>query len=145
MQKHFCVEVYVYNRKKQQFLLVHHKKLGKWVQPGGHVDPEESPEEAAIREVKEETGLDVCLIGKRVPRASDYILPLALQKNVISKDHIHMDFVYLAETRGCRKAVLNQAESHGIGWFSLQEILDPSFNTFDDVRWWCEKIVNEKS
>lgn len=143
MQKHFCVSVYIYNQNKQQFLLVNHKKLGKWIQPGGHIDPEESPEEAAIREVKEETGLNIVLIGERIPRASDYILPLALQKNVISKDHVHMDFVYLAKVQGNQKITLNQNESEGIAWFSLPEILNPDFNTFDDVRVWCEQIVKK--
>ena len=81
MEKHFCVSVYVYDEKEQKVLLVKHKKMGLWVQPGGHVEPNESMEEAAIREVYEETGLTVELLGKRVPRDCDYILPLAIQKN----------------------------------------------------------------
>ena len=59
IEKHFCVSVYVYDKTNKKFLLVHHKKLGVWVQPGGHVELNESPEEAAIREVYEETGINV--------------------------------------------------------------------------------------
>lgn len=40
-------------------LLLCHKRLGLWLQPGGHVDPGESPWEAALREAHEETGLSV--------------------------------------------------------------------------------------
>lgn len=80
MKKHFCVSVYVYNPKNSKFLLVKHRKAGKWLQPGGHVEPNEDPEEAALRETFEETGLRVKLVGKRFPRKQDFILPLALQK-----------------------------------------------------------------
>jgi 8-oxo-dGTP pyrophosphatase MutT (NUDIX family) len=38
-------------------LLHRHKRLGLWLQPGGHIDPGEAPEDAALREVAEETGL----------------------------------------------------------------------------------------
>lgn len=80
MKKHFCVSVYVYNPKNSKFLLVKYRKAGKWLQPGGHVEPNEDPEEAALRETFEETGLRVKLVGKRFPRKQDFILPLALQK-----------------------------------------------------------------
>ena len=47
-------------------LLLRHKRLGIWLQPGGHVDPGETPWNAALREAGEETGLDVAL--RRPPR-----------------------------------------------------------------------------
>lgn len=141
MKKHFCVSVYVYDEKKQKVLLVKHKKMGLWVQPGGHVELNESMEEAAIREVYEETGLMVELIGNRVPRECDYILPLAIQKNLVKDDHIHMDFVYVAKVIGNNELVQNVEETDGIKWYSLDEINDSNFETFDDVREWCKYII----
>jgi 8-oxo-dGTP diphosphatase len=46
-----------------QVLLVHHNKIGQWLYPGGHVDPDEDPAEAALREVREETGIEATVIG----------------------------------------------------------------------------------
>lgn len=142
IEKHFCVSVFVYDRDTKKFLLVKHKKMGTWVQPWGHVELNEDPEEAAIREVYEETGVRIKIIGERKPRDCDYILPLAIQKNVVNDKHIHMDFVYVAYLDGSNELTLNENESTDIAWFSLTEIKNSSFNTFPDVIEWSELIYN---
>ena len=81
MTRHFCASVFVINPENKKLLLVKHKKFNKWVQPGGHIEDEETPEEAALREVYEETGLHVRLLGERFPREEDFIRPLGIQKN----------------------------------------------------------------
>ena len=45
-------------------LLLYHRSLAMWLPPGGHIDPHELPDEAAVREVVEETGIDVVLTGR---------------------------------------------------------------------------------
>jgi len=140
MEKHFCTSVYIFNPENKTFLLIKHKKLGKWMQPGGHVEENEDPEECAIREVKEETGLDVELIGNRLPRDGDFICPLALQKNMINEEHMHMDFVYEARVIGGMEHI-NNLETDGMKWFILEEICNKDFNTFPEIKVWCKKIV----
>jgi len=142
MEKHFCVSVYVYDDKNDKMLLVKHKKMGKWVQPGGHIEANESPEEAAIRETFEETGLKVELIGERKPRDIDFIIPLAIQNNKVKDDHYHMDFVYVAKVVGNNELVKNEEETDGIAWFSLEDVKKEGFETFDDVIEWFEYIRN---
>ena len=145
MEKHFCVSVYVINPKDMKFLLINHKKLGRWVQPGGHIELNEDSEEAAIRETFEETGIKVKLIGERIPREQDFIKPLALQKNIINPDHIHIDIVYMAIPVKADILVNNKRESYGINWFSINEIMDKNFKTFDDVKIWCTEIIKNMS
>ena len=55
-------------------LLLLHKKLGAWLPPGGHIGPNELPEDAAVREVREETGLEVELLGSSRQMGSVAIL-----------------------------------------------------------------------
>lgn len=143
MKKHFCVSVYVYNPEIKKFLLIKHRKTGKWLQPGGHIEANEDPEEAALRETFEETGIRVRLIGKRFPREQDFVTPLALQKNVVEKDHIHIDLVYLAYPLANQQEIINYKETEGLEWFTLDEITDDKFETFDDVKSWCSKIAND--
>lgn len=117
MEKHFCVTVYII--KDNQVLLIDHKKLGKWLPAGGHIEPNESPEEAAIREVKEETNLSVDLIPM-----NSLSTAWGVQENFIKENHYHYDVIYLAKptTDDIKQ---NLDETNGIKWFDVNEINDP--------------------
>src|SRR5256885_16696101 len=64
----FTVAIFVVHDGK--ILLIHHRKLNAWLPLGGHIELDEEPEQAALREAKEESGLDVELIGERPPTTS---------------------------------------------------------------------------
>jgi 8-oxo-dGTP pyrophosphatase MutT (NUDIX family) len=61
MERLICVTIYVFNKDITKALFIDHRKLRKWLPPGGKVDPNETPEDAALRECLEETGLQVTL------------------------------------------------------------------------------------
>lgn len=52
-------------------LLVHHKRIGAWLPPGGHIDDGELPHEAAAREVFEETGIEVDVLSEKLPHTEN--------------------------------------------------------------------------
>ncbi len=56
-EEHFCIMFLPLNLSSQQVLAVHHKKAGKWLFPGGHIEPGESLTQTLNREVHEEVGL----------------------------------------------------------------------------------------
>jgi len=58
-KKHFSVYFLPYNPKTKQVFIVHHKKSGLWLSPGGHIDSGESPLDTLKREVREEVGLEI--------------------------------------------------------------------------------------
>ncbi|PIR54531.1 DNA mismatch repair protein MutT, partial [Candidatus Peregrinibacteria bacterium CG10_big_fil_rev_8_21_14_0_10_42_8] len=60
--RHFTATAFIVDSQKRT-LLLWHKRLQRWMPPGGHIDPNETPEETAARECKEETGLDVEIVG----------------------------------------------------------------------------------
>src|ERR1700728_4814961 len=56
-KKHFTASAVV--MEQSHILLVHHRRIGAWLPPGGHIEENELPHQAAIRETKEETGIDI--------------------------------------------------------------------------------------
>jgi 8-oxo-dGTP pyrophosphatase MutT (NUDIX family) len=109
-------------------VLLHlHKKLGKWLQPGGHIELDEDPNQAAMREVKEETGFDIELIGNPRPTLqefdlsdSDIIPPKFLNRHHFNEMHEHVDFVYFGTIIGGKETAEEGSE---IRWFSREDVL----------------------
>ena len=59
MEIHFCATACIVDKENKKILFIHHKKLNKWLFVGGHIEENEDPETAVIREIKEETNLDI--------------------------------------------------------------------------------------
>jgi 8-oxo-dGTP pyrophosphatase MutT (NUDIX family) len=146
----FTVAIFVVHDGK--VLLVHHRKLDKWLPLGGHIELEEDPEQAALREAKEESGLDVELLGERPPTTSPgtraLIAPRFLDIHRITETHEHIGMIYWARPkrgRGALAAELAAAEHHDIRWCSTEELdhLQPPMS--DAVKWYCRKAIGEIS
>ena len=144
MKRHFCASAFIIDPYTKKILLIKHKKNGRWTQPGGHMEGNETPEEAALREVYEETGLRVRLLGERFPREDDFIRPLGIQKNrktmVDGEMHMHVDIIYAAVPNDDNEAKLNTEESDDIRWFSREEL--EYIDCFPDIKITMDYILN---
>ncbi len=91
-------------------VLHRHRRLGRWLQPGGHLDPGELPEEAVVRECSEETGLAVAH-----PAVGPRLVHVDVHDAVAG--HVHLDLRYLLEG-GDRDPAPQRGESPDVAWFS---------------------------
>lgn len=129
--RHFAASAYIIDPMTKKILLVEHKDFNRWVQPGGHMEEYETPEEAAIREAYEETGIKVKLLGERFPREDDFIRPLGIQKNRSKNGDMYIDIIYPAIPLHGTELIMND-ESKNIAWFSREEL--DEINVFDDIK-----------
>ena len=141
MKRHFCASIFVIDPETKKILLVLHKKWNRWTQPGGHIEDNETPEETALREVYEETGVKVKLVGERFPREDDYIRPLTVQKNTGIEGTIHVDFFYLAVPVGDIIPRPQLEENIAVKWFSRDELEE--INVFEDIKITMDYVLNK--
>jgi 8-oxo-dGTP pyrophosphatase MutT (NUDIX family) len=125
--RHFTASAIVFD-SHDRVLLVHHNKIGQWLYPGGHIDPDEDPAQAAQREVWEETGIHTRVISDELfahPAVTTHAPPYT----IIEMDatdakvgpHRHIDLVYvLRATSGELAAQLD--EVGGVQWVPLADL-----------------------
>ncbi len=139
MKREFCASVFVVNPIDKKILLCHHQKFNRWVQPGGHIEDDELPEETALRETYEETGVRVRLLGERFPREDDFIRPLGIQRNRGKDGSLHIDITYVGVPIN-QDNVIEDDEIDRCAWFSLEELND--IEVFPDIKISFNYILN---
>ena len=152
MDKHFTATVYVV--AQHRILLVFHRKFKKWLAPGGHLNTNETPPEAARREALEETGLTVELLSDEnlwINRwnANSFERPyLCLLEEVPAfgsqPAHQHIDMIYVGHPVGGDER-LNYQETENMRWFTLEEIeaLVPDVDIFAETQQVIRKVLSD--
>jgi 8-oxo-dGTP pyrophosphatase MutT (NUDIX family) len=137
--RHFTVAVFVVWEGK--VLLHRHRKLEMWLPPGGHIEKDELPDDAAVREVREETGIRVELVGERREDIADPVQlhrPAGVQLENIESGHQHIDLIYFAKPVGPVKIDDEFAEDE-VGWYGPADWVGMRVNA--EVRGWCERAL----
>jgi 8-oxo-dGTP pyrophosphatase MutT (NUDIX family) len=112
--RHYCTFFLPYDKESGEIYLGHHKKAADWIPPGGHIEPGETPSQAAIREMSEELGI-------KIARAS--LEPFALSVKAIGRPEAscsaHYDVWHLVHIPKQPFAYL-ESEYHDARWFRLE-------------------------
>lgn len=121
MDRHFTVAVFIVHEDKT--LLHWHHKHEMWLPVGGHVDLNESPCEAAVRETKEESGLDIELyhplpfLVQEQAHIRKLVSPIYIQNERLNDEHEHIDCIFYARAKSAELTPL-EGEVKQLGWYS---------------------------
>jgi 8-oxo-dGTP pyrophosphatase MutT (NUDIX family) len=158
----------------QKILLIKHKKLGIWLAPGGHIEADELPHQAAEREVWEETGIKVraqdfwhhppeTAVSENLPTAAltnlHWVSKENYQNRLISKnpnDRVktklwplgceqHVCFLYFVKPLTGLVFKQNLEETDGIGWFGVDDLA--KLETTEDLKreiTWMLKLAAQR-
>jgi ADP-ribose pyrophosphatase YjhB (NUDIX family) len=149
LPKHFTASGFVL--QDNRILLVNHRKHRVWIYPGGHVNPNETPDEACLREIFEETGVRCRIVSPSDETLGepDVVEVLHVPWMVLCEripagaepEHCHIDFAYVCEPLSGEGAYLTEdtRETEGIGWFTLEETA--TLSLFPDFRRQITKLL----
>ena len=114
---HVTASAWIVSHDHSRFLLTHHAKLGRWLQLGGHADGDPDTAGVALREAREESGMQ----NLRVVTSGGVAFPLDIDVHLIpargdEPAHLHHDVRYLL-VAGPDQALSVSSESHDLRWF----------------------------
>lgn len=132
----YTVEVFLVH--DNTVLLRKHDKYKIWLSIGGHIELDEDPNQAAIREVKEEVGLDIQLYEPFAvpqfdePHHRELIPPMSMNRHAINDTHEHVTSVYFAKADTTN--VIPENVDDEWKWFTAEELSASEYGIKDSIR-----------
>jgi ADP-ribose pyrophosphatase YjhB (NUDIX family) len=146
----FASVAYIVHKNKVAF--VKHKELKRWLPVGGHIGPEEDPEEALFKKIKQETGLSknqLTILSKKPNFKSDeqkYLYtPNLLDIHKIGENHKHIGIIFFIKSKTKKLKTYDKGHDD-IKWLSKADLHNPFYNLRPDMIYAAEKALElEKS
>ncbi|MET0464718.1 MAG: NUDIX hydrolase [Chitinophagaceae bacterium] len=115
---HVTGSAWIVNPERTHALMMHHKKLDRWFQPGGHCDGDPDVQAVAAKEAFEETGLEVSLLNETVLDVDVHVIPE--RKGV--PEHKHYDVRFLFSAKMDREELDENEEANEVRWIALENV-----------------------
>lgn len=140
---HFTASSWVVNKERTKVLMIYHNIYKSWAWTGGHADGETNLLETAVRELKEETGVE------NVKTLNDDIFSLEIicvnghiKRGKYVSSHVHLNLTYLLEVDEKEFLRIKEDENSGVKWVNIEDVEKVS-----NEKWIIENVykkLNEK-
>lgn len=136
---HFTTSIWTVNKERTKTLMVYHNIYDSWSWIGGHADGEENLASVALRELKEETGVEnAILVSKDIFSLEILTVAGHMKKGKYVPSHLHLNITYLAEAEEDQELVINEDENKGVKWFPFEDAIKASCET-----WMVERVYRK--
>lgn len=140
---HFTASCWAVNKERTKVLMIYHNIYQSWAWTGGHADGESDLLGTAIRELKEETGVE----NVKVVKPDIFSLEIVtvdghIKRGKYVSSHVHLNLTYLLEVDENEILKIKPDENSGVKWVKLEDVEKESTE-----KWICENIyrkLNEK-
>lgn len=133
---------------QDKVLLRIHDKYNLWLGVGGHIELDEDPLEAVIREAKEEVGLDITVVGVTRDDFNDSkyrecIPPEFFNRHRINDTHEHVTMTWICTSESAQIVEPEREKSNGIKWFSYEELDDLQYGIDSRTIWYAKRALDK--
>ena len=136
---HFTTSIWTVNKERTKTLMVYHNIYDSWSWIGGHADGEEDLASVALRELKEETGVEsAALVSKEIYSLEILTVDGHMKKGKYVPSHLHFNVTYLAEADEDQILIVNEDENKGVKWFSFEDVIKAS-----SEPWMVERVYRK--
>ena len=115
---HFTGSCWLVSKDSLRVLLTHHKKLGRWLQLGGHADGDSNLAQVALREAEEESGLTDLTVEPEIFDLERHVIPA----RGAEPEHYHHDVRFVVHATGSEEFIVSD-ESHALAWRTISELV----------------------
>ncbi len=136
---HFTASSWIVNPERSKVLLIYHNIYGSWSWTGGHADGESDLAAVALREAKEETGIENARLVSPSPISLEILtVDGHMKRGEFVHSHLHLNLTYLIEADESEFIRIKADENSGVGWFTPEEM----FNAVSE-KWMAENIYKK--
>jgi len=136
---HFTASMWVVNKERTKTLMVYHNLYDSWSWIGGHADGMENLCEVALKELREETGVESArLISEDVFSLETLAVNGHMRKGIWIPSHLHFNLTFLAEAEETEELTVQEEENSAVHWWNFEEALKVSTE-----QWMIENIYKK--
>lgn len=140
---HFTASSWLVNKAHTKILMIYHNIYDSWAWTGGHADGEKDLLSVAIREAREETGIEAIMpVSEDIFSIEILTVDGHVKRGSYVPSHLHLNVTYLLEADEKEALHIKQDENSGVAWFFLEEALEKSSEPW--MIQWVYRKLNKK-
>lgn len=121
---HFTTSAFIVNKSFDKGLFIFHKIYNSWSWVGGHNDGDDNFINVALKEAKEETGVNVKLLSKEIYAIDNLCVSPHYKNGKFVSSHLHLNLTFLCIADENDNLIINNNETNGVKWIKLDEFIN---------------------